>query len=199
MTLDPASGLPAALALRLGIVVATLLAVRRNDLARLVAFLGSATASVATGLTAVAVLRVGAPVHGVLLVHRASQFSLSYTVDGLSAWFLVVLSLLTIPIAIFSIGYIAQPHFSRRSVFLGVGVKAGIIPLHVWLPEAHPAAPTSISALTSGILIKTGIYGIIRVCAFGLGVPRLSWGVFVVALGAISALLGVLYALMQHD
>ncbi len=83
--------------------------------------------------------------------------------------------------------------------FLGFGVKAGIIPLHVWLPEAHPAAPTSISALMSGVLIKTGIYGIVRVCAFGLGVPRLSWGVIVVALGGLSAVLGVLYALMQHD
>src|SRR3989442_1475719 len=80
--------------------------------------------------------------------------------------------------------------------FLGFGVKAGIIPLHVWLPEAHPAAPTSISALMSAVLIKTGIYGIVRVCAFGLGVPRLSWGVVVLALGGLSAVLGVLYALM---
>ena len=86
-----------------------------------------------------------------------------------------------------------------RLFFVGFGVKAGIIPLHVWLPEAHPAAPTSISALMSGVLIKTGIYGIVRVCAFGLGVPRLSWGVIVVALGGLSAVLGVLYALMQHD
>src|SRR5258707_3699385 len=83
--------------------------------------------------------------------------------------------------------------------FLGFGVKAGIIPLHVWLPDAHPAAPTSISALMSGVMIKTGIYGLMRVCAFGLGVPRLSWGVFVVAMGGLSAVLGVLYALMQHD
>ena len=83
--------------------------------------------------------------------------------------------------------------------FLGFGVKAGIVPLHVWLPEAHPAAPTSISALMSGVLIKTGIYGIVRVCAFGLGTPPLSWGVLVVVVGGLSAVLGVLYALMQHD
>ena len=51
----------------------------------------------------------------------------------------------------------------------------------------------------SGVLLKVGVYGIVRVCAFGLGTPRLSWGVIVVALGGISALLGVLYALMQHD
>ncbi|MGH7340816.1 MAG: proton-conducting transporter membrane subunit, partial [Candidatus Rokuibacteriota bacterium] len=83
--------------------------------------------------------------------------------------------------------------------FLGFGVKAGIVPLHVWLPEAHPAAPTSISALMSGVLIKTGIYGMVRVCAFGLGTPHLSWGVLVVVVGGLSAVLGVLYALMQHD
>jgi len=83
--------------------------------------------------------------------------------------------------------------------FLGFGVKAGVIPLHIWLPEAHPAAPSSISALMSGVLLKTGVYGLMRVCAFGLGAPSLSWGVFVVALGGLSAVLGVLYALMQHD
>jgi hydrogenase-4 component B len=83
--------------------------------------------------------------------------------------------------------------------FVGFGVKAGIIPLHVWLPEAHPAAPSSISALMSGVLIKTGIYGIVRFCAFGLGTPPLSWGVLVLVVGALSAVLGVLYALMQHD
>ena len=67
--------------------------------------------------------------------------------------------------------------------FLGFGVKAGIIPLHIWLPEAHPAAPSSISALMSAVLIKTGIYGIVRFCAFGLGLPRLSWGVLVLLVG----------------
>jgi hydrogenase-4 component B len=83
--------------------------------------------------------------------------------------------------------------------FTGFGVKAGAIPLHVWLPEAHPAAPTSISALMSGVVIKTGIYGMFRVCAFGLGDPPLAWGVLVLACGGLSAILGVLYALMQHD
>src|SRR5207244_7504521 len=80
----------------------------------------------------------------------------------------------------------------------GFAVKAGVIPLHVWLPEAHPAAPSSISALMSAVIIKSGIYGMVRICAFGLGAPRLSWGVLVVALGGVSAALGVLYALMQH-
>jgi hydrogenase-4 component B len=95
------------------------------------------------------------------------------------------------------------PSASRDVVFLlffaGFGVKAGMIPLHVWLPEAHPAAPSPISALMSGVLIKTGIYGIFRVCVAGLGVPPLAWGGLVLAAGAVSMLLGVLYALMQHD
>ena len=54
----------------------------------------------------------------------------------------------------------------------GFGAKAGILPLHVWLPEAHPAAPSPVSALMSGVLINTGLYGLLRVCVFGLGVPR---------------------------
>ena len=55
--------------------------------------------------------------------------------------------------------------------FLGFGVKAGVIPLHGWLPEAHPAAPTSVSALMSAVLITAGVYGLFKVCAFGLGFP----------------------------
>ncbi len=300
---DQAGGLPVALAVRLGVIALTLLASRRKGIARQVAFVGSALASLVTGILAAGVLRSGVPAEGVLFVHQASGFALGYAVDGLAAWFLLVLSLVAAPIAIFSIGYVAHPPLSRQSVFLGVafnllvgavelvfaagdaltflgawelmtlvtaalvatehedpsnrraaylylvmshvgtgcliagfmtlaaasgsvafstilsgvalpgairhalfalfflgfGVKAGVVPLHIWLPEAHPAAPTSISALMSGVLIKTGIYGMVRVCAFGLGVPRLSWGVIVVAVGAISAVMGVLYALMQHD
>ena len=82
---------------------------------------------------------------------------------------------------------------------VGFGIKAGVIPLHVWLPEAHPAAPSPVSALMSGVLIKTGVYGIFRVCVVGLGQPPLAWGGLVLAAGAVSMLLGVLYALMQHD
>lgn len=303
MTFDPGSGLSAALALRIGIIAVTLLASGRSRMARAAAFLGAALASVMTGLVAAYVLTAGSSAHGVLLVHRASGFSLTFAVDGLSAWFLLVLSVVAVPIALFSIGYVGRAHFSRRSVFLGVafnvlvgavelvftaadaitflfawelitlstaalvtteheerasrraaylylvmshvgtgcliagflilagasgslsfstllagnvvsgpqrdvlfalfflgfGIKAGIVPLHVWLPEAHPAAPTSISALMSGVLIKTGIYGIVRVCAFGLGTPSVSWAVLVVLVGGLSAVLGVLYALMQHD
>ncbi len=81
---------------------------------------------------------------------------------------------------------------------IGFGAKAGIFPLHVWLPHAHPAAPSYISALMSGILIKMGIYGIFRSLTF-LGSPPLWWGSILILLGIVSAVLGVLYALMQHD
>ncbi len=278
---NPAIGVPVALALRIGIIAIALLAKRRIGVARYVAFLGSAIASVVTGMTAADQLQSGTPLHGVLFVHRASQFFFTYSVDGLAAWFLLVLAVLAVPIAIFSIGYLAHDPYRSRSTFIGVafnvlvgavelvfvagdaiaflfawelmtlataalvatehekpasrraaylylvmshvatgcliagfltlaagsgslaftallsgevargtlrdglfvlfflgfGVKAGVIPLHVWLPEAHPAAPTSISAMMSGVLLKAGVYGIVRVCAFGLGVPRLSWGV----------------------
>ncbi|MEO8677667.1 MAG: proton-conducting transporter membrane subunit [Vicinamibacterales bacterium] len=303
MTFDPVPGLPLALAFRLAVTVATLALWRHRRAACRVAFIGSAIASLGTGLVAAAVLRGGPGITGALFRHQASGLSLGYSIDGLSAWFLIVLCVVVIPISIYSLGYVAGAHLEHRAVFLGAafnllvgaveivfaagdaitfvaawelmtlltaalvatehgerdhrraaylylamshlatgcviagfmtlasisgslsfgpmlstgmadsparhalfglffvgfGVKAGIVPLHVWLPEAHPAAPTPISAFMSGVLIKTGIYGIIRVCAFGLGVPSLSWGVIVVALGGISSVLGVLYALMQHD
>ena len=83
--------------------------------------------------------------------------------------------------------------------FLGFGVKAGVVPLHIWLPDAHPVAPSNISALMSGIVIKTGIYGIARVLFDFYGTPPLWAGTLVLAAGVVSALIGVLYALMDHD
>jgi hydrogenase-4 component B len=92
---------------------------------------------------------------------------------------------------------------SRDAAFLlfliGFGIKAGIIPLHTWLPAAHPVAPSNVSAFMSGVLIKTGIYGMARVFFYFLGTPPMWWGVTVLGIGTISAVLGVLYALMQHD
>ncbi len=259
-------------------------------------------ASLLTGALAGTILATGNPARGELLWHAASGFRLGFAVDRLSAWFLLVLALLAIPIAIYSLGYVAHGALRRRSAFLGVcfsvlvgtvemvfaaggviaflfawelmtlanaalvttehesaesrraaflylamshvatgcliagfllvsaftgslglpqtagsalsgrtrglvfvlffagfGIKAGAIPLHVWLPEAHPAAPSNVSAVMSSVMIKTGIYGLFRVCAFGLGPPPLSWGVVVLLCGGVSAILGVLYALMQHD
>ncbi|MBZ5661694.1 MAG: hydrogenase 4 subunit B [Acidobacteriia bacterium] len=83
--------------------------------------------------------------------------------------------------------------------FLGFGIKAGIIPFHIWLPAAHPVAPSNISALLSGIVLKAGIYGMARIFLGGLGVLP-SWaGLLVLIVGVASAVLGVLYALMEHD
>jgi formate hydrogenlyase subunit 3/multisubunit Na+/H+ antiporter MnhD subunit len=91
---------------------------------------------------------------------------------------------------------------AASAVFLlalvGFGTKAGIVPLHVWLPEAHPAAPSHVSALMSGVMIKTGIYGIVRVLSF-IGAPPAWWGWTLVLIGAVSGVVGVLFALAQHD
>jgi len=91
----------------------------------------------------------------------------------------------------------------RTTVFLlalaAFGSKAGIVPLHVWLPRAHPAAPSHVSALMSGVMIKLGIYGLLRVALDLLGGGPVWWGGLLLALGSLSALLGVLYALMEHD
>jgi hydrogenase-4 component B len=81
---------------------------------------------------------------------------------------------------------------------IGFGTKAGFVPLHVWLPEAHPAAPSHVSALMSGVMIKLGIYGLVRTLSL-LGVPPAWWGWTVLAVGVLSAILGVLFALAQHD
>ena len=83
--------------------------------------------------------------------------------------------------------------------FLGFGSKAGIVPLHVWLPRAHPAAPSHVSALMSGVMIKLGVYGLLRVALDLLGGGPAWWGGLVLGVGVVSALLGVLYALMEHD
>jgi hydrogenase-4 component B len=299
----PGAWLPAALALRLISIALALAFAGRPKASRWAALAGSSLASLLTGALAVHVLAAGDTVRGELVRHAASGFALGFAVDRLSAWFLIVLALLAIPIAVYSLAYLGHGSLDRRSPFVGVGfnlllgaietvfaadgvigflfawelmtlanaalvatehehpetrraaflylamshvgtgcliggflvlaqaasslsfdhllagnvlsgaarsvafalfftgfgVKAGVIPLHVWLPEAHPAAPTSISALMSGMVIKTGIYGMFRVCAFGLGEPSLTWGVLVLVCGGASAILGVLYALMQHD
>ena len=80
----------------------------------------------------------------------------------------------------------------------GFGLKAGVVPLHVWLPEAHPAAPSHVSALMSGVMIKLGIYGLLRIIQI-LGTGPVWWGMLLVIMGALSGVLGVLFALGQHD
>ncbi len=82
---------------------------------------------------------------------------------------------------------------------IGAGSKAGIVPLHVWLPLAHPAAPSHVSALMSGVMTKVAVYGFVRIALDLAGPPAWWWSIVVLALGGITAVMGVLYALMQHD
>ncbi len=82
---------------------------------------------------------------------------------------------------------------------LGFGAKAGLVPMHVWLPEAHPAAPSPVSAMMSGLMLKTAIYGLLRITFDLLHVQFWQWGVVVLALGLFSALFGAIFAGVQTD
>ena len=84
-------------------------------------------------------------------------------------------------------------------VLFGFGAKAGLVPLHVWLPEAHPAAPSPVSALMSGVMLKTAIYGLLRVTFDLMGQPQWWWGLVLLALGLFTALYGVVFAAVQTD
>ena len=92
--------------------------------------------------------------------------------------------------------------FQAGAIFLlalfGFGLKAGVMPLHIWLPGAHAAAPSHVSALMSGVVIKMGIYGLVRVAGFYTGQPAW-WGGSILVLGVVSAIMGVVFALAQHD
>ncbi|WP_455222945.1 hydrogenase 4 subunit B [Kaarinaea lacus] len=98
----------------------------------------------------------------------------------------------------------AQLSFGWASVafllaFIGFGMKAGLMPLHAWLPEAHSVAPSHISALMSGVMLKVAVYGFIRVVFDLIGDFHWQWGVLMLVIGSITALMGVLFALMQHN
>lgn len=81
----------------------------------------------------------------------------------------------------------------------GFGAKAGIVPLHMWLPEAHPAAPSPVSALMSAVMLKTAVYGMLRVSLDLIGFPLWWWGVIALAVGLASALFGIIFAAVQSD
>src|SRR5659263_191782 len=83
--------------------------------------------------------------------------------------------------------------------FIGFGTKAGIVPLHIWLPYAHPAAPSNVSALMSGVMIKTAIFMLIRINFDFLGASESLWGYIVLIAGTISAIIGILYAVVESD
>ncbi|HSF48968.1 MAG TPA: hydrogenase 4 subunit B, partial [Burkholderiales bacterium] len=99
----------------------------------------------------------------------------------------------------------AQEHSSAWAsvafclALFGFGAKAGLVPLHVWLPEAHPAAPSPVSALMSGVMLKTAIYGLLRVAFDLIGVQLGWWGVLMLAVGLASAAFGVIFAAVQTD
>lgn len=100
-----------------------------------------------------------------------------------------------------SFSHITMPPAVASTIFLlafiGFGSKAGMFPMHVWLPKAHPEAPSHVSALMSGVMIKVALFGILKFC---LWLPVMEWwGLLIIVIGALSALLGVLYALTQHD
>jgi formate hydrogenlyase subunit 3/multisubunit Na+/H+ antiporter MnhD subunit len=82
---------------------------------------------------------------------------------------------------------------------VGFGAKAGLVPLHVWLPEAHPAAPSPVSALLSGVMLKTSVYGVLRVSFDLIDTPEWWWGLVAMTLGLFSALYGVVFAAAQTD
>lgn len=84
------------------------------------------------------------------------------------------------------------------ALFIGFSIKAGVMPFHKWLPYAHSASPSNISALMSGVMLKVAIYGLVRFLLFVLS-PEPWWGVLILLFGAVSALLGVIYALKEHD
>jgi formate hydrogenlyase subunit 3/multisubunit Na+/H+ antiporter MnhD subunit len=94
------------------------------------------------------------------------------------------------------------PHWAAIAfllALLGFGAKAGLVPLHVWLPEAHPAAPSPVSALMSGVMLKTAVYGILRVTFDLLHDAQWWWGLVPLALGLFTALYGVVFATAQTD
>jgi len=100
-------------------------------------------------------------------------------------------------------GMAQVPEAVRSMVFLfaviGFGTKAGIIPLHTWIPRAYPVAPSNITPLMSGLMIKTAVYGLLRVAVDVLGKGPEWWGITVIVIGSVSAILGILYALMESD
>jgi hydrogenase-4 component B len=143
--------------------------------------------------------------HGRRGVRRATLTYVAVSQAG-ALCILVALSLLASQASSSSFAGIAAARFPgnvRDAAFalamLGFGSKAGFVPLHFWLPRAHPVAPPNASAMLSGVMLKVAVYGLMLFCLDLAGPPRLLWGVVVLSVGAISAIVGVLYAIVDHD
>ncbi|MDD1610993.1 MAG: hydrogenase 4 subunit B [Methylococcaceae bacterium] len=129
----------------------------------------------------------------VLLADDAFMFMIAWELMSVASYFLVAFQ---------------HEHAANRSTWasiafslavLGFGMKAGIVPIHVWLPEAHPVAPSHISALMSGVMLKVALYGLIRFCFDLIDKVQWEWGVVLLIIGTVSALGGILYAMMQPN
>ena len=122
-----------------------------------------------------------------------------------TAFLLATFFMLAAPVHSFEFSAFTHGHYSSLQsnlififALIAFGMKAGFIPFHIWLPLAHPAAPSHVSAVMSGIMIKMGIYGMLRAMLF-LGSYHAWWGMLFVVIGSISGILGVLFAIGQHD
>lgn len=140
--------------------------------------------------------------HGRGDVRRAGTVYLIATHAG-SALLLIFFSLLAARTGSFAFpaaGSLAGASATALALpaFIGFGAKAGIMPLHLWLPSAHANAPSHVSAMMSGVMLKMGLYGLFRAATF-FHDPPLAWGVFLTAAGICSALLGICFALAQRD
>ena len=131
-----------------------------------------------------------------LMMHAGAAFVVG-------AFFLVLPHATGLDFAQIRSGIALLPQSLRTAIFLlalwGFGTKAGIIPLHLWLPKAHPIAPTPVSALMSAVMLKTAVYGFVRFAFDFLGGGPTWWGYLVLLAGGLSGVLGVLYAIAEHD
>src|SRR6266853_536285 len=134
----------------------------------------------------------------VVLADDAFTFLVSWEFMSLSSWALVMAHHRVADNVRAGYVYLIMASFGTLAL-IGAGSKAGLVPLHVWLPLAHPAAPSHVSALMSGVMTKVAVYGFVRIAFDLIGTPAWWWSMVVLALGGITAVMGVLYALMQHD
>jgi hydrogenase-4 component B len=147
----------------------------------LVIFESEKETTMRTGLKYLVQMHIGFAFILAAFLFSFQQSGIAFSFDGLSAYF-----------------YSHRPFTLFLVFFIGFGIKAGFIPLHSWLPHAHPAAPSHISGVMSGVMIKMGIYGILRVLTY-IHTDLIPIGLFLLSVSLISGILGVTFAIVQHD